>query len=374
MPAMRRLSLLPLRRSSSSPRPRRTVSAVAVLAVAGSIAAGCGGSSDNSAGDDGALKVKIMSTSATFTDLPTVVIVAQDYFRQVGLDADVSFSNASNASLITQAVISGDTNIGTSGAGSLYNAYAEGKTDLVSLGTTNPSITFGLALNQETLDTLAERGVTPESSAEERVQALRGLTLTSSPEGSTGNTYLRVMLSEYGVDPDRDVTILPNNDASAQIATTRQGRVSGFAQSFPRVNFPEAEGWGGLWLNWAVDLPSILPLASHEYYTTRSWLEQNPEIAKRVMQAVWLADRDLHNPTDELRDKVRGLPQFANLNETAFNAGWEVAVGAYKDASPLTTQEMFDNQVRLVNLNRDSPLTFGFDDIYDLSAAKAAQP
>ncbi|WP_230205253.1 ABC transporter substrate-binding protein [Parafrankia elaeagni] len=315
-----------------------------------------------------------MSTSATFTDLPTVVIVAQDYFRQVGLDAEVSFSNASNASLITQAVISGDTDIATSGTGALYSAYAEGKTDLVSLGTMNPSITFGLALNQETLDTLAERGVTPESSAEERVQALRGLNLTSSPEGSTGNTYLRVMLSEYGVDPDRDVTILPNNDASAQIATTRQGRVSGFAQSFPRANFPAAEGWGGLWLNWAEDLPSVLPLASHDYYTTRSWLEQNPEIAKRVMQAVWLADRDLQNPTDELRDKVRGLSQFANLNEAAFNEGWESAVVAYKDATPLTTQEMFDNEVRLINLNRESPISFSFDDIYDLSAAEAAQP
>ncbi|MCK9903921.1 ABC transporter substrate-binding protein [Frankia sp. Cpl3] len=315
-----------------------------------------------------------MSTSATFTDLPTTVIVAQDYFTQVGLDADVSFSNASNASLVTQAVISGDTNIGTSGAGALYNAYAEGKTNLVSLGTTNPSITFGLALNQETLDTLAERGVTPESSADERVKALRGLTLTSSPEGSTGNTYLRLMLSEHGVDPDRDVTILPNNDATAQIATTRQGRVSGFAQSFPRANFPEAEGWGGLWLNWSVDLPSVLPLAAHEYYTTRSWLEQNPEIAKRVMQAMWLAHRDLQNPTDELRDKVRALPEFSNLNETAFNEGWEFAVGAYKGATPLTTQEMFDNQVRIVNLTRDSPISFGFDDIYDLSAAEAAQP
>ena len=314
-----------------------------------------------------------MSTSASFTDLPTAVIMAQGYFEEVGLEATMDYG-ASNASLITQAVISGDADIGSSGVGALYNAYSEGMTNLVSLGTTNPSITFGLALNQETIDTLAAQGVTAESPAADRVQALRGMTLTASPEGSTGNSYLRIMLSEYGVNPDTDVTILPNNDASAQISTVRTGRANGFAQSFPRSQFPEAEGWGGLWLNWSEDLPSILPLASHDYYTTRSWLKDNPETAKKVMQALWLAQNDLQNPTDELRDKVKALPSFADLNQAAFDSGWELAVAAYKGATPLTTQEGFDNAISLVNYSRDAPVTFTFNDIYDLSAAEAAKP
>jgi NitT/TauT family transport system substrate-binding protein len=362
--------------ASTARRSPRTplVAALTALVV---VLAGCANAnragSSGGAAEDGALKVRIMSTSSTFTDLPTVVIEARDYFTKVGLDASVKHG-AGNASLITQTVISGDADVGTSGTGALYNAYAEGMTDLVSLGTTNRSVTFGLALSQDTIDKLAERGVTPKSPVRDRVRALRGLDLAASPQGSTGNSYLRIMLSEHGVDPDRDVTIIPNNDATAQIASTRQGRTDGFAQSFPRVNFPEAEGWGGLWLNWAVDLPKLLPLASHDYYTTRSWLSKNPEVAKRVMQAMWLAHRDLQNPTAELREEVRKLPDYADLNEDAFKAGWELAVGAYKGATPLTTKQMFDNEAALVNADRAKPLRFGFDDIYDLSAAKAAQP
>ncbi|KPM54405.1 nitrate ABC transporter substrate-binding protein [Frankia sp. R43] len=371
MSIRRELSAFRLRRS---PRAWLALLAVTLVGSVGSVGAGCAGSdSSESNAPDGALKIRIISTSPTFTDLPMVVILAQDYFAKVGLDADVEFG-ASNASLITQTVISGDADVGSSGAGSLYNAYAEGATQLVSLGSSNPSITFGLALNQKTLTTLAERGVTPRSPVRDRVQALRGLNLTTSPQGSTGNAYLRIMLSEYGLDPDRDVTIIPNNDGTAQIATTRQGRADGVAQSFPRANFPEAEGWGGLWLNWSVDLPSLLPLAAHDYYTSRSWLESHREEATRVMQALWLAQRDLQNPSDELREEVRALPEFRELNEDAFDAGWELAVGAYKGATPLTTEEMFEHQVELVNYNRDSPITFGFDDIYDLSAAEAARP
>jgi NitT/TauT family transport system substrate-binding protein len=358
----------------SRPSLRIWGAGLAVLAVA---LTGCASASrpaqPSGPAADGALPITIKSTSPTFTDLPTGVILARGYFQKVGLNPTFDYG-VSNAALITQAVISGDADVGSSGTGALYNAYAEGRTNLVSLGTTNPSITFGLALSQQTIDDLARKGVTPDSPARDRVQALRGLTIAASPSGSTGNSYVRLMLNEYGLNPDTDVTIIPNNDATAQVALTRQGRANGYAQSFPRSNFPQAEGWGGLWLNWAKDAPSLVPLASHDYYTTREWLQQNPEAARRVMQAVWLAHRDLQNPTDELKDAVKALPEFAKIDQGAFDAGWELAVGAYKDATPVTTQQMFDNSVKLVNDGRDTPLTFGFSDIYDLSAAKVAQP
>lgn len=361
---------------SMHPTRRRVAARLRVAGVAALVLAltSCASAADQQVAPDGAIPIRVMSTSATFTDLPTVVIVAQNYFEQVGLDAEFDFGSASNASLITQSVIARQTDIGISGAGALYNAYAEGMTGLVSLGTANPSITFGVALNQQTIDELAARGITPQSPAADRVQALRGMQITASPQGSTGNSYLRTVLTEYGLDPDTDVAIVPNNDASAQIASTRNGRTNGFAQSFPRVNFPEAQGWGAVWLNLAEDVPSITPLASHDYYTTRAWLQENPEAAKRMMQAMWLAQRDLQNPTPELKEKIKALPEFRELEPAAFDAGWELSIEAYRGATPLTTQQMFDNEVRLVNLGRGAPVSFTFADIYDLGPAEAARP
>lgn len=351
---------------------------VAGLAVATLALTACGGGGDtetrqNAAGED-LIPITIRSTGPTFTDLVTLTIIAQDYFTEVGLDADFEFILASNGATATQGLLAGEADVVTGGAGGLYNAYAEGATQLVSLGTANPATTFGLALNNETAEQLAAEGVTPDSPVEDRVQALAGLTLASSPEGSTGQKYLKIMLDAYGVDPNQDVTIQPNSDNAAQLAAARQGRVNGFANSFPNTTLPEADGWGVLWLNWAVDLPQILPLASHEYYTTQGWLDDNPEAAQRIMEAVWLAYADLQNPTDELRQSIQDLEGFQDLNPEGFDLGWELSVQAYQGGSPLTTQEMFDNQLDLVNFERETPVDIAFDDLYDLGPAEAAQP
>ncbi|MFC9455450.1 ABC transporter substrate-binding protein, partial [Streptomyces sp. NPDC056983] len=360
--------------SRSSPggtAPRRfpTARLLTVFAAVLALLAGCAQAGQTvrpaAKAADGSLKVRFMSTSPTFTDLPTAVILARGHFKRVGLD--VSYRpGPSSAPLITQAVMAGDADVGSSGAGAMYSAYAEGMTSLVSLGTSNRSVTFGLALNQKTVDKLAKKGVTPDSPARERVRALRGLRLMASPPGSTGNALVRLMLNTYGVDPDDDVTIMPNNDAASQLATTREGRADGFAQSFPRTSVPKVEGWGAQWLNWAKDLPQMLPLSSHDYYTTRGWLKANPEAAKRFMRALWLAHRDLQHPNAELRDAVYKLPGFVDMDKKAFDDGWELAVAAYKGANPLTTREMFEKEASVVNRERLTPMHIDYEDVYDL--------
>ncbi|MFE7566796.1 ABC transporter substrate-binding protein [Streptomyces sp. NPDC057539] len=361
-----------------APRRIRTTRLLAVLAtVLALLLTGCAqaerAAQPAAKAANGALKVRFMATSPSFTDLPTAVILARGHFERVGLDVEYR-PGPSSAPLITQGVMAGDADIGSSGAGAMYSAYAEGMTDLVGLGTTNGSVTFGLAINLKTADKLAEKGVTPDSPARERVQALRGLRLMASPQGSTGNSLMRMILNQYGVDPDDDVTIMPNNDSASQIATTREGRADGYAQSFPRTSFPEVEGWGVKWLNWAEDLPQMLPLASHDYYTTRSWLKANPEAAKRFMKALWLAHRDLQKPTAELRDAVYELPEFAEMNKDAFDDGWEMAVAAYKGATPLTTREMFEKEAAIVNRERLTQMHIKYEDVYDLGPARAARP
>lgn len=369
------------RRTTLTTPPRRAArTLLAGLVASMLVLTACGGEDEGTSGSGsgtssgGALPLKMRSTGPTFTDLPTIVILAQDYFKEVGLDADFEFISASNAATATQGLIAGEMDVASGGTGSLYSAYAQGMKDLVSLGTVNPAMTFGLAVNNETAKQMAAKGVTPDSPVEQRVQALKGMSLASSPQGSTGQKYLKTMLSTYGVDPAKDVTLVPNADNAAQLAAARQGRVNGFANSFPNTNLPEADGWGVLWLNFAEDLPQILPLAAHEVYTSRKWLDKNPEAAKRLMKAYWLALADLQKPTPELKEKIKNMEAFKNLNPKGFDLGWDLAVPVYKGATPVTTEEMFKNQLNLVNFESKAPVDFKMDDLYDLSAAEGSKP
>jgi NitT/TauT family transport system substrate-binding protein len=371
------------RRATTTRSGRAPRTWLASLAVSTLVLTACGGEDEGNEGESASgdasseetLPLVVRATGPSFTDLPMLVIVTEDLWSEVGLDVDFEYVAANNAATTTQGLIAGEMDIAAGGSPALYNAYAEGMTDLVSLGTVNPAMTFGLAVNNETLEQMEADGVTVDSPVEERVQALEGMSLASSPEGSTGQKYLKIMLDSYGVDPATDVTLVPNADAAAQLAAAREGRVNGFANSFPNTNLPDVDGWGTLWLNFAEDLPQdILPLAAHEYFTTRDWLEENPEAAERFMRATWLALEALQNPSDELKEAVRGYEAFQDLNPEAFDAGWELSVPVYEGHTPLTTEEMFENALELVNFEARTPIDIKFEDIYDLTAAEAAQP
>jgi NitT/TauT family transport system substrate-binding protein len=339
---------------------------VLVLAACG----GGGGTADAKSSDGTALSpLKMRVLGPTFTDLPTLVVLAQDYFTKVGLKVDFDFLAASNSAVAPQAVISGDMDVTSSGTGALILAFAAGKTQLVSLGTLNNGLTFGLALNNDAVAKMAAKGVTLNSPVTDRVQALKGMSIAASPEGSTGLKYLKTMLSAYGVNPDKDITVVPNSDNNAQLAAARSGRTDGFANSFPNTNLAEADGWGKLWLDFARDLPttnSILPLDAQAVYTSRNWLAQHHDVAVKVMKAYWLALADLQNPTDELKQKVKSLPYFKDLNPKGFDLGWAQSIPVYHGATLAPTQQMFDNQLKLVNMGSTKPVQVSFKDLYDL--------
>ena len=352
-----------MNRRTIVPSSRRApLAALVGLAMALVLAAcGSGGNSDDAEKSGGASVDHVVAKvlGPTFTDLPTLVILAQDYFTKVGLDVDLEFLAASNAATATQGVIAGEMDITSGGSGSLYSAFAAGRRELVAIGNLNPAMTFGLAVNNATVDRMAKAGVTINSPVEKRVQALRGMKFAASPVGSTGLKYLRTMLSSYGVNPDTDVTIVGNADNNAQLAAARQGQVNGFANSFPNTNLAEADGWGIQWLNFAEDLPkgSLTPLASHALYTTRSWVTKHPEAAVKLMKAYWLAMKDLQNPANELKEKIKNLEGFRNLNPKGFDLGWEASIPIYKDWTPVPTQEMFAKQLNLVNLDAATKLS-----------------
>jgi NitT/TauT family transport system substrate-binding protein len=317
------------------------------------------------------LPVNIISTSPTFTSLPHSVMMALDLYAANGIDANVDLG-ADNAALIAQAVIAGDADIGIAGTGAVFNAYSEGMTDLVVIATMSCSLTFGVALNSETVEALAEQGITPDSPVEERVQALRGLSIGASPAGSTGDSYPRLMLTTYGVDP-AEVTLVPNNDGNAQVAAARAGRINGYALSFPNALIPEVEGWGALWLNFAEDLPGLIPFAAHSIYTTRQYLEGSRETTVGIVAALWDALGVIKDSPDEAKEPVKS-DSFPDLDQAVYDEGWDLSVEAYAECTPITTEEMFQRQLDLVNSTRETPMELAMSDIYDLTVPEDAQP
>ena len=151
---------------------------------------------------------------------------AMDLYEAHGIDPNVN-TGAGSATLTTQAVIAGDADMAISGTGAVINAHSEGMTDLVIIGTMSSSVTFGIALTNEVLEAIAEQGITPDRRPKNVSKPSRRLNIGAAPPGSTGDSYVRMLLTEYGLDPDTDITLPPSTDNQATVAAARSGRIDG---------------------------------------------------------------------------------------------------------------------------------------------------
>ena len=68
-----------------------------------------------------------------------------------------------------------------------------------------------------------------------RIQDLGGATIASFPFSSPPHTFLRIILSQNRIDPDRDVRILPVRDDFARLGLLMRGEVDSIVLSSARV-------------------------------------------------------------------------------------------------------------------------------------------
>src|SRR5690606_9618641 len=122
-------------------------------------------------GDDGMIKISYIDAgSACLCSYPRLQAEAQGYFAQQGVEID-NKTSIFNANQIIQAVAQGQADIAlTGGTGPLASAAAGKLVKVVAvLGAPAPE---QITLNNQTLEKLAEQGITPESPYEQKLKAL----------------------------------------------------------------------------------------------------------------------------------------------------------------------------------------------------------
>ena len=102
-------------------------------------------------------------------------------------------------------------------------------------------------------------------------------------------------------------------------------------------------------------------------------MEENREVCLGVVAAMWDALDILQNRPDEAVEVVKS-ERFPDLDQAIFDAGWEYALPTYAETTPITTEEMFQRSLDLVNSTRETPAVVEFGDVYDLTVPEEAQP
>ncbi len=204
--------------------------------------------------------------------LPLYVAIHEGYFAQEGLE--VTVVQATGGAHVT-AVVSGDAFAVIGGVDS--NALA-------NEGNPDPIIGIVNCVNRANVYLFARKGLAPASDSDADMAAfLKGKSIVAGRFGGSPNLLTRYLVQQVGLDPDKDVTLIENADASTVTAMLQHGQGDIGNGGEPQI----MEGvTAGIWEEPFVKFPDLGDYAYSVIGVKKSTMESDPETCQRFVRAM----------------------------------------------------------------------------------------
>ena len=204
--------------------------------------------------------------------LPMYVAIHEGYFAEEGLD--VTVVQATGGAHVT-AVVSGDAFAVIGGVDSCA---------LANEGNPDPIIGIVNCVNRANVYLFARKGLAPASASEEDMAAfLKGKSIVAGRFGGSPNLLTRYLVQQVGLDPDKDVTLIENADASTVTAMLQHGQGDIGNGGEPQI----MEGvTAGIWEEPFVKFPDLGDYAYSVIGVKKSTIESDPATCEKFVRAM----------------------------------------------------------------------------------------
>ena len=238
--------------------------------------------------------------------LPLYLAIHEGYFAEEGLD--VTVVQATGGAHVT-AVVSGDAFAAIGGVDSYHFANAA--------GTADPILAICNCVNRANVYLFARKGLVP---GDDMGEFLRGKTIIAGRYGGSPNVLTRYLVKTEGLDPDTDVTLLENADASTVTAMLRYGQGDIGNGGEPQIS----EGvTAGIFEEPFVAFPDLGDYAYSVIGVKQSAIEEQPERCAAFVRALMKA---LHTVQTDRAAAERVLAlEFPTLTEEGKQAALDRA-------------------------------------------------
>lgn len=207
--------------------------------------------------------------------LPLYVAIHEGYFAEEGLDVNVV--QATGGAHVT-AVVSGDAFAVIGGADSIC---------LANQGNSDPIIGIVNCVNRANVYLFARTGLAPASDSDEDMAAfLKGKSIVAGRYGGSPNLLTRYLVQSVGLDPDKDVTLIENADASTVTAMLQHGQGDIGNGGEPQIS----EGvTAGIWEEPFVKFPDLGDYAYSIIGVKKSTIDNDAETCRKFVRAMMKA-------------------------------------------------------------------------------------
>ena len=307
---------------------------------------------------------QVVATSS-FAFLPMYVAEHMNYFAEEGVNMKTILASTAQAGLAMVSAGDAAYYLSTPTAGARAAAQGAKILNCGALMTQNPTNIVVSAAMAKKLNITTNSKL----SIEQRIALLKDMRLAAHTAGSSPDLTLKYMLTRSGMNPERDVQILPITQ-DAILAALERDRIDGFAYSSPLADAAVVR-YGAIKL---ISLASgdFKPLAgqlSISMVCNRDWVEKQPDASAAVLRAYWRAMKLMKSDPTMARTAARKA--FPKLEDTIFNAAFDTNLAAFPD-SPTITRAQIEGALDFHIKTGGTPITVKVEDTFSNAAVERA--
>lgn len=261
---------------------------LAVLGVIALITASFVGCQKNNAKNNSEIAtVRLNEVVRSVFYAPMYVAINEGLFEEEGIEIDLSTGQGADKTM--QQLLSGNVDIGFSGPEQVVYIYNQGREDY--------PVVFA-QLTQRDGSFLVGREEEPNFDW----KSLKGKELIGGRPGGIPEMALEYVLKENGIDPKTDVSMVTNIDFTATSGAFISGTAEYVALFEPTASMLEEAGNGKIVASIGESAGNI---AYTCFYTTKSYMEKNPETVQKFTNAIhkgqdWVA----RHSDEEVADSI----------------------------------------------------------------------
>lgn len=323
--------------------PVRLATVVASTAIASMLLlAGCSSTTpEREPGADGNISVKF-AYYPVLVFLSSFIGVEKGIYAEHGLD--VELIAPADAPTQVRMVMSGDLDGTIYGLSGWQNVAAQGQ-EVKLIGSTINRGMFQLVVPDAPWADF-------DASLDDKLRSLEGQTVGVPGIGSAADTIFRALLTEAGMDPDSDLTIIQMTDPTAALAQLDNNAIGGFIYLPPWPTVYELQGIARTYIDFGKDVPEeVGAVSTGTMGVSAAWLAENEEAAQRWIDAEAASIAWIMDPAN--KDELIGLiaKEMTNNDEAVASAVLDYML---TDVYPATepdlrlTKQVFDNQLNLL--------------------------
>ncbi|MFI5268272.1 MAG: ABC transporter substrate-binding protein, partial [Chloroflexota bacterium] len=291
---------------------------------------------------------KLVTSFSEIYEGQTPVWVTQDagIFKQNGLEVEQNYIASAN---VIAALVSGQVAV-AQGGGSEALSAAAGGADLVVVGNIVPVYPYVLMVAKDI----------------NSVNDLKGKKIGVSSFGSASDIATRVALKKVGLDPEKDVSIIPVGSSQNRSAALASGAIQGGMDQPPSSYDLEKQG-----LHQLFDMASLkLPTVNNGIVVQRAWLNSHKDVAQKyvdsIVQGIARTKKDQPFAADT-------LAKYMKLDDKAA-AAKAVAYAAQNlfPSSPDIKADGFTDSVEVLSAKNPNVKNFDVNKIIDNSLVQSA--